>query len=66
MAIDLEKVLGAAFTGTNTMSGDLLTIKLKSADAQIDFEDGMTYTLYYTLVYDSILNIGLTGVSIHE
>lgn len=67
LAVDLEKkVLGASFTGTKTMSVGLLAFKVKSADAQIDFEDGMTYTLYHTLVYDSDLNIGLSGVNVLE
>ena len=67
MAIDLEKVLGASFTGTNTMTGDLLTIKLNSVNSAIPLiVGGTTYTMYYTLVYDSILNINLTGVNILE
>jgi len=66
MAIDLENILGASFTGTKTMSGDLLTIKLNSVYLQIPFTAEIQHTLYYTLIYDSILNINLSGTNVLE
>ena len=66
MAIDMEKVLVASFTGMNTMGGDLLTIKLNSVNTPIALSSTNQYTLYYTLVYDSILNISLSGVNVLE
>jgi len=68
-AIDMEKVLGASFTGMNTMSGDLLTIRMKPANGSaitMDASTVATYSLHYTFVYDSIIDLGLTGVHIKE
>ena len=68
-AIDMEKVLGASFTGMNTMSGDLLTIRMKPASGgtiAMEASTVSTYSLHYTLVYDSIIDLGLTGVHIKE
>ena len=42
-AADTEKVLEASFTGLNTKSGDLMTIRCKPANAPLDpsaFSDG--------------------------
>jgi len=66
--IDLEKVLGAAFTGTNTMDGQLMIIRLKPANASTIALDtaNNTYYLYYTLVYDAVLQINLAGVTALE
>jgi len=66
-AIDLEKVLGAAFTGTNTMDGQLMIIRLKPANAStIALNAGDTYYLYYALIYDAVLQINLAGVTVLE
>ena len=67
-AIDMEQVLGASFSGMNTMSGDLLTIRMKPASGGTIAMDNATATLslHYTLVYDSIISLGLTGVSVLE
>ena len=65
-AIDLEKVLGASFSGTNTMSGDLLTIRMKSANGTIVLDPNLTYTMFYTLVFDNILEISLTNCRVLE
>ena len=63
----MEKVLGASFSGINTMSGDLLTIKMKPASGQtIAMGANAEYYLHYTLVYDSIISLGLTGVQVLE
>ena len=68
IGLDLEKVLGASFTGYNAKSGDMITLKLKEANGSgnITFAADKTYKLFYTLSYDSIMNISLTGVEILE
>jgi len=62
IAFDCEKNLGSAFTGINTKSGSLLTVKLKSSvDSAV-----MPDTMYVTLHFDSILQIGDSGVQVFE
>ena len=61
--IDMEKVLGASFTGSNTRSGEMLSIRLKSANSQITL-DANVHKLNYTLVSDGILSISLSGVNV--
>ena len=65
-AIDLEKVLGASFSGMNTMSGDLLTIRMKSANGTITLDPNLSYSMFYTLVFDNILEISLTNCRVLE
>ena len=66
-AVDMEKVLGASFSGMNTMSGDLLTIRMKPASGQTIAMTAMTECyLHDVLVYDSILSLGLTRVQVLE
>ena len=60
MGIDLEKVLGASFTGANLSTG------AKAANAAIDFEGADTYKMFVVLVSDSIVDVGLTGVRVKE
>ena len=65
VAIDTEKVLGSSFSGYNSKSGDLLTLKLKpTGDATIP--GGTTAKLHYCLHFDSILNIKDAGIEILE
>ena len=66
-AVEMEKILGASFSGMNTMSGDLLTIRMKPASGQTIAMTATTeYYLHYVLVYDSILSLGLTRVQVLE
>jgi hypothetical protein len=66
-AFDLERVLGASFTGTNTMDGQMMTIRMQAANTStIALPANTTCSLYYTLVYDGILNINLSGVTVME
>ena len=65
VAIDTEKVLGSSFSGYNSKSGDLLTLKLKpTGDATL--EAATTTKLHYCLHFDSILNIRDVGVEVLE
>jgi len=66
-AIDLEKVLGAAFTGTNTMDGQLMILGFKAANAStIGLPAEATHYVFYTLIYDAVLQINLAGVTVLE
>jgi hypothetical protein len=61
IGFDLEKMLGASFTGYNSKSGDLLTVKLK--DTGMNSTGDMVYT---TLHYDALLEINDTGCTVME
>ena len=61
IGFDLEKMLGASFTGYNSKSGDLLTVKLKST-AMTNGTD----MIYTTLHYDALLEINDTGCTVME
>ena len=62
IAFDCEKNLGSAFTGINTKAGSLLTVKLKSSADAADMPD----TMYVTLHFDTILQIGDSGIQVFE
>jgi hypothetical protein len=61
IGLDLEKVLGAGFTGINTKAGDLMTIKTKSLSS------GLNATSMHVILHsDCILNIRDSGVEVFE
>ena len=63
IAIDTEKVLGASFSGYNSKSGDLLTLRLKpTGNAAL----AGNVKLHYCLHFDSIMNIRDGGVECLE
>ena len=62
IGMDLEKMLGASFTGYNSKSDDLLTIKLKKAIGMTNGED----FIFTTLHYDALLEINDTGCTVME
>ena len=62
IGMDLEKMLGASFTGYNSKSGDLLTVKIKKATDLINGED----FIFTTLHYDALLEINDTGCTVME
>ena len=55
-------MLGASFTGYNSKSGDLLTIKLKDVYGMTNSED----FIFTTLHYDALMEINDTGVTVME
>ena len=65
IGIDCEKVLDASWTGLNTKAGQLLTIKLKGANATIDSAI-MPTKMYITLHSDNILEIRDSGASVYD
>ena len=68
LGIDLEQVLGSSFSGYNSKSGDLLTLKQKPIDntLTLDLSGGKSYKMHYCLHYDSIMNIRDAGVEVLE
>jgi hypothetical protein len=74
IGIDTEKVPGAGFTGLNTKSGDLITIKVKAQQVRGDgvgTESGilsseMPTNMFITLFSDNIMEIRDTGVSVYD
>ena len=63
MAIQTSKLLAAGFTGINTRSGDLMTIKNRILDDAIPAEH-MPSSLHIVLESDQILEIRDTGVQV--
>ena len=63
MGIDLEKSLGASFTGLNTRSGDLMTIKYKLKTATDARKADRIHIVLHT---DNIMKITGTGVEIFD
>ena len=73
VALDTEKLTGASFTGYNSKAGDLLTLRMKGANATVNFDADdpdtntrFTHKLFYALHYDANLQISDIGVSILE
>ena len=62
IGMDLEEMLGASFTGYNSKSGDLLTVKIKKATDLLNGED----FIFTTLHYDALLEINDTGCTVME
>ena len=58
-----EKIEGASFSGTNSKSGDLLTIKIYNNTATTAI---MPNKVYVTLVADQIMSISDTGISVFD
>ena len=63
MALDLEKSLGASFTGLNTRSGDLMTVKFKYKDPSAARIANRMHIVLHT---DNILQIMLTGATVYD
>lgn len=69
LGIDTEKVLEAGFTGLNTRSGDLMTVKLSYADKGSAV--GSTYSrladrMHIVLHSDQIVEVRDTGVTVYD
>jgi hypothetical protein len=61
IACDMEKHLGAGFTGLNTKNGDLITVRTKSMSRNpVDHPT----RIYITLHSDNVLNIRDSGVDV--
>jgi len=74
IGIDTEKVPGAGFTGLNTKSGDLITIKVKAQQVRASgggtepgiLSSEMPTNMFITLFSDNIMEIRDTGVSVYD
>ena len=65
IGIDIEKVLGASFSGYNS-KGDLTVLRIKPADGVSPPLPTGIRKLHYVLHYDSIMQIRENGVSVLE
>ena len=61
IGIDTEKMLGASFTGFNSKSGDLMTVKLDNTGLATGVD-----RIFVVLHYDAVLQINDTGVIVFE
>jgi hypothetical protein len=66
MAIQTSKVNDAGFTGLNTRSGDLMTIKANVAKGSSTATANKPTGLFTVLESDQILEIRDTGVSVFD
>ena len=66
IGIDTEKMLGASFSGMETKTGSLLTLRLDQANGGAALPDVGTTKIHYALEYDVVLQINDTGVTILE
>ena len=65
IGVDCEKLLGASFTGYNSKSGDLLTLRIRNAwdGSQVSTAPEQVHTVLH---YDGVLNILDTGAQVME
>ena len=63
VGIDTEKTLGASWTGINTRSGDLLTVKMKG-DASVAAV--MPTQMFVVLHSDNIMQISDGGITVFD
>jgi hypothetical protein len=62
--LDLEKLIGVAWSGINTRSGDLLTLKMSGL--QMGTGTDQVTQCYITLIYDAICSISDQGVQVFD
>ena len=63
LATDLEKLFGASFTGYNSRSGDIMTIKLRNAWDGTNTASAPSQ-VHTVLHYDSVLSISDVGATV--
>ena len=66
IGIDTEKALGASYTGINTRSGDLLSVRVKAQDKSVLTADKMPDQMHVILHSDCVLEIADNGVSVFD
>lgn len=64
VGVDTEKVLEAGFTGINTRSGDLMTVKMKAQNQNTVQQ--IASSMFVVLHTDNILNIRDTNVEVFD
>ena len=65
LATDLEKLLGASFTGYNSKSGDMMTIKLRNA-WDVTNDSSVPSQVHTVLHYDAVLSLSDVGCDVLE
>ena len=63
IGLDLEKISGAGFTGTNMKNGDLLTVNFKECDSSGN-ADSVPSRVFCALNYDCVMNIQDSGIQL--
>ena len=63
IGVDTEKILEAGFTGLNTKAGDLMVVRGKGANANMDAWAKQIYIILHT---DQILEIRDSGVQVFD
>ena len=66
VAVQTSKLLAAGFTGLNTRSGDLMTVKAKVVGGSAINAAHMPTEIHVVLESDQILEIRDTGVSVFD
>ena len=66
VGIDTEKALGAAYTGINTRSGDLLSVRVKAQDKSVLTSAMMPDQLHICLHSDCVLEISDAGCAVFD
>ena len=64
--IDTEKALGASYTGINTRSGDLLSVRVKAQDKSVLIDTKMPDQMFVVLHSDCVLEISDSGISVFD
>ena len=66
VGIDTEKALGASYTGINTRSGDLLSVRVKAQDKATLTTTKMPDQMYVVLHSDCVLEVTDSGISVFD
>lgn len=66
LGIDTEKALGASYTGINTRSGDLLSVRVKAQDKGTLTAANMPDQMHIVLHSDNMLELSDQGVSVYD
>ena len=64
--MDLEKVIEAAYTGTSTRSGELLTLHGKASNPPLSANARIPGKAYVTMCADAIMEISAGGVTVFD
>ena len=66
LGIDTEKALGASYTGINTRSGDLLSVRVKAMNKSVLTAAQMPDQMYVVLHSDCVMELTDGGVAIYD
>ena len=66
VGIDTEKALGASYTGINTRSGDLLSVRVKAQDKAVLIKEKMPDQMFVVLHSDCVLEVTDGGCNVFD